>query len=585
MSRRAPVVVSLVLALSGAVVASEARDGPPAAPQAGADPGLQMPAVPSGDVLASTWYCAAGTAQGRLADHTVIVVNPGDEPVTGTVGAYSGDVASAPEPVDATSGGDAAASDDEAASDGEGGTGRESSEGGDDEVREGGAAEEGATPEGEAPAVEPDSGGQRQPATPGDDPSVGDPWGGEPPAAPAVVEQALEVPAHGRVAVRLRDIVRAPLAAALVEASGPVVVEHSVTGDLGRDIGPCASSASPDWYMAWGTTLRGSRDLLVLFNPFPSTAIVDIGFATDDGIREPVRYQGLPIPAGGVVGLDVGDDVSREAQVAASIHTRSGSIVAERIVTTDGSREPYPEGLALALGAPSPLEAWAFADGRIAGDRQEWIVVYNPGRERAEVQVVVRPPLEDGAAPPTPFSIRVRPGRFEVIAYNGDERVPVDPPHSTLVRSTNGVPIVAERVQAAAEDAADGDISVALGSAFADRSWLFTSGGRDPRGATRFVVANPDLHEPVRVSVTATVAGEEVAPEGLQDVEVAPGARQELRVPAEAADAAASYAVDADRPVLAERIISNRNYTVESVAPGILGRSGPLSVADIDAGQ
>lgn len=567
MSRRAPVLLGLVLAVSGAVVASEAGDGTPTASRAGAGPGVQMPAVQADDVVASTWYCAAGSAESRLADHTVIVVNPGDEPVTGTVGVYSGRVASAPAPVDATGDGD---EDEAAAADDDGG----------DTV-----GDDRATPEGEAPAAAPDHGGERQPVTPGDDPSVGDPWGGEPAPAPAVVEEPLEVPAHGRTAIRLRDIVRAPLASALVEASGPVVVEHAVTGSRGRDIGPCASSASPEWYMAWGTTLRGARELLVLFNPFPSTAIVDISFATDDGIREPVRYQGLPVPAGGVVGLEVGDDVSREPQVAASIRTRSGSIVAERIVTTDGSREPYPEGLALALGAPEPLEAWAFADGRLAAGRQEWIVVYNPGREWAEVEVTVRPPLDEGADPPTPFSIRVRPGRFETIAYHDDERVPVDQGHSTLVRSTNGVPVVAERVQAEPADADDGDVSVAPGAAFADRSWLFTSAGRDPQGSTRFVVSNPDLHEPAHVSITATVEGEELAPEALQAVEIGPGARRDLRVPPEAADPAASYAVTADRPVLVERLITNRNNAVESVAPGVLGRVDSLSVGDIDAGR
>jgi hypothetical protein len=566
MSRRAPVVVGLVLAVSGAVVASEAGDGAPVARHVGADPGVQMPAVQADDVVSSTWYCAAGSADSRLADHTVIVVNPGDEPVTGTVGVYSGRVASAPAPVDAT--GDR---DDDAAG-GDGGDGGDS------------AGEDRATPEGEEPVAEPEDGGG-QSVAPGDDPSVGDPWGGEAAPAPAVVEEPLEVPAHGRTAIRLRDIVRAPLASALVEASGPVAVEHAVDGSRGRDVGPCASSASPDWYMAWGTTVRGARELLVLFNPFPSTAIVDISFATDDGIREPVRYQGLPIPAGGVVGLEVGNDVSREPQVAASIRTRSGSIVAERIVTTDGSREPYPEGLALALGAPSPLEAWAFADGRLTAGRQEWIVVYNPGREWAEVEVTVRPPLDEGADPPTPFSIRVRPGRFETIAYHDDERVPPDKAHSTLVRSTNGVPVVAERVQAEPADADDGDVSVALGAAFADRSWLFTSSGRDPEGSTRFVVSNPDLNAPASVSVTATVDGDQVAPEALQAVEIAPGARRELRVPPDTADTAASFAVTADLPVLVERIVTNRNSAVESVVPGILGRVDPLSVADIDAGR
>ena len=105
MSTRAPVLVGLAVLLAGAVVASEARgETPTVVPTADEQPGVQMPAVPAADVLASTWYCAAGTAQSRLADHTVVVTNPGDEAVTGTISIYSGKVAPPPAPVDTTGG-------------------------------------------------------------------------------------------------------------------------------------------------------------------------------------------------------------------------------------------------------------------------------------------------------------------------------------------------------------------------------------------------------------------------------------------------------------------------------------------------
>jgi Family of unknown function (DUF5719) len=566
-SARGPVLVGMALALAGAVVASEGRAETPTAAPAGAQPGVQMPALPDGDVLASTWYCAAGTAESRLADHTVVVVNPGDQRVSGTVSIYSGRVAPPPEPV-VTSREDeeAASSDDEAAT-----------------------AEDGAGPGGDASeAAEAGDAADGAPTdTTGEGPSVADPWDREPgdALAPGVVDQPFEVAAHGRYQLRLSDVVTAPLAAALVEAGGPVVVEHAVSGKAGRDIGPCASAASSEWHTAWGATVRGSRELLVLFNPFPSATTVDVDFSTDDGIREPVRYQGLPIPAGGVIGLDVGDDVSREPVVAASVHTRSGSIVVERLVISDGSRKPYPEGLALALAAPRPLEAWAFADGRLTDERQEWIVVYNPTDERAEVDVSVRPPLEEGQPPPTPFRLSIRPGRYETINYGEDERVPPQFGHSTLVRSANGVPVVAERVQAAPADARRGDVSVSLGAAFADRSWYFTSAARDSEGTTRIVVANPDLRQPARVSITAMIDGEALTPDELTGVELGPGVRKEIRLPDEVVGPTASYEVEADRPVLAERVITNRYRVIESVVPGILGGEEPLSVADIDAGQ
>ena len=132
------------------------------------------------------------------------------------------------------------------------------------------------------------------------------------------------LPGRGRVELRLGDLVPAPLVAALVEADGgPVAVEHRVTGPHGVDVGPCASASAPVWHLASGATTRDAREVLVLFNPFPTDAIVDITFDTDAGSREPVRFQGFPVAAGTVVGVDIGDDVARESQVSATLRTRA----------------------------------------------------------------------------------------------------------------------------------------------------------------------------------------------------------------------------------------------------------------------
>ena len=120
------------------------------------------------------------------------------------------------------------------------------------------------------------------------------PWGGPrrrapPPARPPPPSP---VPSAGwsscrprsRVEVRLGDVVAAPLAAAVVEAAGPgVAVEHRVSGPYGSDVAPCASFAAPTWHFAWGSTTRDARELVVLFNPFPSPATVDAIFTTEDG--------------------------------------------------------------------------------------------------------------------------------------------------------------------------------------------------------------------------------------------------------------------------------------------------------------
>ena len=148
--------------------------------------------------------------------------------------------------------------------------------------------------------------------------------------------------------------------------------------------------------------------------------------------------QGFPVPARSVVGLDLGDDVTRSEQVSATFSARSGRVVVERVEQFDGTFD-Y-QGLTLGLGAPEAATTWVFADGAAstpapaapsddeeepaptttttdgpgtttttaAGDEDddegaassERIVVYNPGDERARVAVELRPTPSPASAAP-----------------------------------------------------------------------------------------------------------------------------------------------------------------------------------------
>lgn len=574
MSPRVPFVVVLVVAMGGAVVAGQAGEETPTATPAVAEAGVDMPAVPADDVLASTWYCAAGTAaEGGMADHRVVVLNPGDAEVAGTLTVHAGSVL--PGSTDDSRGGSGS---------GDEGDGSETEEP-DDESGSGGSGSDGDTGgDGGAGA-----GGRDRQTAPADGPTLGDAWsgqgeeGGTGRVEPAARER-LRVPPGGRVELRLADLHRAPLAAALVELDGPAVVEHEVAGPEGRALGPCASSASPDWYLAWGATTRDAREVLVLFNPFPSVATVDIELSTDDGTREPVRYQGLPVPAGGVVGLDVGDEVTRREQIATTVRSRSGPIVVERLQAFDGSREV--EGLSLALAAPSPLERWVFAHGARGSGRGERIVVYNPTSERAEVDVAVRPTSEGeddeqaDTPPPQPFGVTIRPGHFEVIDYSEEDRVVPDTNHSTVVESRNGVPIVAERVLTFSRgEPSSGDVAAGAGAALASRSWTFASLGAGSRPESRLAVYNPDSERPARLSVTGLVDGSEVAPDALQDIEVPAGDQREIELPDEVEGSDAALVVEADAPVVVERLTTTAGGLVQAVGPGLPGTDSAVSLS------
>ena len=414
---------------------------------------------------------------------------------------------------------------------------------------------------------------------------------------PEPVAREVAVPAGDQVELRLGDVVAAPLVSALVEVDGGgVAVGHWVAGPHGRDGGPCASGASPVWHFASGATTRDAREVIVMFNPFPTEATVDVVFATEDGAREPVRFQGFPVPARSVVGIDIGDDVTRKEQVSMTLRVRTGRVVAERLQQFDGILGT--EGLSLALGAPEAATTWAFAEGVVGDGTTERIAVYNPGEARAEIEVSVLPTTREPAPAPQPFRLSIKPGDFAVVDYADEDRIPRGSGHATVVRATNGVPVVAEQLTTHTlgvdhgEDGDEegdgdadvvGDIAAGPGSVLAARTWTFptppaaTDG--DARSTARFVVFNPDRDRSTSVMLVEATNGREATPDDTVDVEVAPGGRVELALETATADPAVAVVVRADDPVVVDRLEVSRDQLRLALAVGIpsLERSVPLS--------
>ena len=210
-SRRLPAFVLAAVLLATALWVRERGDEVVALVPLDRQAAELAPVGADEDAVASTWYCAGGTAgAGGAADHLVVVTNVGGTPVSGRVQAF---------PVNADPG---------------------------------------------------------------------------PPAA-------FEVPAGGRRALRVGDLVVADHAAALVEMrGGPVFVEHEVRGPTGHDLSRCASRPSSSWYFPWGQTTLGSTLRLALFNPFPGDAVVDVTFDTEDGYRRPEAYQAMLVRSPGL---------------------------------------------------------------------------------------------------------------------------------------------------------------------------------------------------------------------------------------------------------------------------------------------
>jgi hypothetical protein len=526
-SRRLPAFVLAAVLLATALWVRERGDEIVTLVPSDRQPAELAPVGADPDGVASTWYCAGGTASaGGAADHFVIVTNVGANPVTGRVQAF---------PVNADPG----------------------------------------------------------------------------PPAP------FDLPAGGRRALRVGDLVAADHAAALVEMrGGPVFVEHEVRGPSGHDLSRCASRPSASWYFPWGQTTLGSSLRLALFNPFPGDAVVDITFDTEDGYRSPENLQALLVPARRLVVVDVESLVTRRQRVSTRIEARAGRIVADRVQTltaADGQVAVDVSG-----GAPAAASTWYFADGRVDAGTLERLVVFNPGDRTAEASVSLLTGTT-GPAQVEPFQLRLAPGAAAELTLNNETRVAQPLLHATLVQAEGDVPVVAERVLltggyiAASPGAAaptpgapptstapppppappaDGSaaasalpplpagVAASLGEPLVARRWVagLPLALAPPGGAPgQITVLNPSGAGPVQVRVELAGAGGGPS-QTLQEASIEPGRRLGIDVPG---DGRAFVTIEASGSVVVGRVLP-LGEPPGLAAEGALASAGTAEVADPD---
>lgn len=464
--------------------------------------GVAIPAARTEPSLSSTWYCAAGsTGEGDVGNHVLLLENPTDRDRTATITAAPGTIAPAP-PADGA---------------------------------------EATTTTAAATTVTTSE-----------------------PASPLVVRD-LPLPAQSRLSVALAEFIpSAPLVSAIVEIDGgEVAVEHEVTTSDGRATAPCSTTASATWSFPWGVTERGARELLVFFNPFPDDATVDITLATDEGVREVQRLQGLVVPGRSSVGAYVEQDTRRE-QVSAAIAVRGGRVIVDRVQTFDGT--DGRAGITLALGAPAAADVWVFPDGYVAEGIRESVIVYNPTDAVAEVdiEVVLADPATNGI--PEPFEVTVGPGRYSLVALDLEDRIPPGVAHSILVHSLNGVGVVAERVLVATEGRRG--VSAAFGSPVGASTWFFPGGGTSDE-RDQFLTLFNLSDEVVTVDVVSPTGGQILPIGGLQGQTVQPGGRLSIRLGDHVRREDLPLIVRAEGPIVAERSIFRVGGTGISQAIGI----------------
>lgn len=173
-------------------------------------------------------------------------------------------------------------------------------------------------------------------------------------------------------------------ASAVVEIDGGGgFVEQVSRHPAGDAVTPCANAASSSWYFADGFTVDDSSERIILSNPYPDAAIVDIGFVTADGIRNPSRLQGYPVPGQSVQVVELG--ARDEPVLAAKVQATRGRVVAARAQHYLGGGRL---GFSLTLGAPSLSSQYYFADGEVGTNIDEQYAIFNGSDQEVTVYAI-----------------------------------------------------------------------------------------------------------------------------------------------------------------------------------------------------
>ncbi|MDI6832168.1 MAG: DUF5719 family protein, partial [Actinomycetota bacterium] len=186
------------------------------------------------------------------------------------------------------------------------------------------------------------------------------------------------------------------------------------------------------WYLAEGYT-GGDFDTWVLVqNPGPEKATVTLSFQLVEGMASDYTFE-LPAGMRKSVHLDELPDLA-DAQVSTKVSSNV-PVVAERAVYFDYNGK---KGGHDSIGVSATSDTWYLAEGYTGGDFDTWVLVQNPGPEKARVTMEFQ--LVEGSAPAYSFDLE---GGMRKSVHLDELPGLADAQVSTKVSST--VPVVAER--------------------------------------------------------------------------------------------------------------------------------------------
>lgn len=323
----------------------------------------------------------------------------------------------------------------------------------------------------------------------------------------------------------------------------------------------CSAQPSPRWLFAHGSTARGEDHVLLVSNPFREEAVVSVRLLAADQEIEPANLRDRVIRTHSQAAFRLSDFALEEPGFGIEVTASRGRVVVARythITAGDG------RGISLEVGARAPSNSWVFAEGNVPSDGEESIVLANPGDREALVSVVFMTG-DQRSAPPELAEIPVPAARQVTVRVS--EHLPRGSGYGMELTSTNGVPVVAERVRAGV---ADGNRSYesTFGVTSPARRWTVPAGSPQG-GAASLSIVNVG-QEPVEVGVTLLTEEGEARPPDLASIVLAAGRKVVVDLAPDTGGGLATALVEADQPVIAveSRVVLGSPYAEFATTAG-----------------
>lgn len=315
----------------------------------------------------------------------------------------------------------------------------------------------------------------------------------------------------------------------------------------GSGAAPCSAQVASRWFLPQGSSARGFNERIVLYNPFPSEAVVRVRFLTAKGERAPAALQEIPVPSDGTTSIRVNEFLLQQGVLGAEINAVRGRIAVWKVLFAQVPETPT--GVGFSIGARETALEWFFPVGAVGADFDERISIMNPSDEEAKVTVSLV--TEDEIVQPAGFvELGIPRGSSRQLALR-KEVDDLEGPVSVLVRSENGVPVVAERTIFYDTDNFRG-FSSELGATSTTTRWWLGPAVRQPQ-SDALIVMNVGDRDAVFSLRVLSASGPAREPSGLRGLTVAAGSR--LRVDLKAfKDEPVAILLTSDAPVVAERV-------------------------------